>query len=115
MRRRARRCNPGAGLHDGRYSHDNHVLIPLHIRSEIALMNLRTLACLAVLGASTAATAQNTAALPYGPAITLEEARTCAAAVRAEAVKNDWLMVVTVVDSGGHVVLTERMDNAQFG
>ena len=76
-------------------------------------MNLRTLACLAVLGASTAATAQNTATLPYGPGLTLEDARTCAAAVRAAAVKNDWLMVVTVVDSGGHVVLTERMDNAR--
>lgn len=78
-------------------------------------MKFRTLACLAVLGASTTATAQNTATLPYGPGLTLEDARTCAAAVRAEAVKNDWLMVVTVVDSGGHVVLTERMDNAQFG
>jgi glc operon protein GlcG len=55
------------------------------------------------------------APLPYGPAISLAEARTCAAAVQAEAKKNQWLMVVTVVDSGGHTVLTERMDNAQFG
>lgn len=54
-------------------------------------------------------------ALPYGPAISLADARTCAAAVQAEAARNQWLMVVTVVDSGGHTVLTERMDNAQFG
>lgn len=54
-------------------------------------------------------------ALPYGPAISLADARTCAAAVQAEAAKNQWLMVVTVVDSGGHTVLTERMDNAQHG
>ena len=53
--------------------------------------------------------------LPYGSAISLADARTCAAAVQVEAAKNQWLMVVTVVDSGGHTVLTERMDNAQFG
>jgi len=53
--------------------------------------------------------------LPYGPAISLEDARTCAAAVLAESAKNQWLMVVTVVDSGGHTVLTERMNNAQHG
>lgn len=53
--------------------------------------------------------------LPYGPAISLADARTCAAAVMAEAVRNQWLMVVTVVDGGGHTVLTERMDNAQHG
>ena len=52
---------------------------------------------------------------PYGPAVTLEDAKTCVAAAREEAIKNQWFMVVTVVDSGGHEVLTERMDNAQFG
>jgi glc operon protein GlcG len=51
----------------------------------------------------------------YGAAITLDEARRCVAAAQAYAVKHQWLMVMTVVDSGGHVVLTERMDNAQFG
>ncbi|MSR13786.1 MAG: heme-binding protein [Gammaproteobacteria bacterium] len=55
------------------------------------------------------------APLPYGPALSLTDARACAGAVQAEAVKNQWLMVVAVVDSGGHSVLTERMDNAQFG
>ncbi|HMM75803.1 MAG TPA: heme-binding protein [Gammaproteobacteria bacterium] len=53
--------------------------------------------------------------LPYGPAITLETARHCAAAARDAAAKNQWLMVVTVVDPGGHEVLVERMDDAQFG
>lgn len=51
----------------------------------------------------------------YGPPITLAEARACVAAAQAYAVKHQWLMVMTVVDSGGNVVLTERMDNAQFG
>jgi uncharacterized protein GlcG (DUF336 family) len=52
---------------------------------------------------------------PYGPAIDLATARGCVAAASAEAAKNGWLMVITVVDNGGHTVLTERMDNAQFG
>lgn len=51
----------------------------------------------------------------YGPAIGLNEARECVAAAQAYALKHKWLMVMTVVDSGGHVVLTERMDNAQYG
>ncbi len=65
--------------------------------------------------ATTFAQAPTPQPLPYGPAISLTDARTCAAAVQAEATKNQWLMVVTIVDSGGHTVLTERMDNAQFG
>jgi glc operon protein GlcG len=52
---------------------------------------------------------------PYGPAIGLTEARKCVSAAQAYATKNQWLMVMTVVDSGGHVVLTERMDNTQYG
>lgn len=53
--------------------------------------------------------------LPYGPAISLDTARQCAAAARDAATRNQWLMVVTIVDPGGHEVLVERMDNAQFG
>ena len=51
----------------------------------------------------------------YGPAIGLADARHCVAAAQAYAAKKQWLMVMTVIDSGGHVVLTERMDNAQYG
>ena len=51
----------------------------------------------------------------YGPSITLEQARKISAAAQAEAVRNHWLMVVSVMDAGGHLVLLERMDNAQFG
>ena len=53
--------------------------------------------------------------LPYGASISLAEAHNCVAAAQATAVKNAWFMVVTVVDTGGHVMLTERMDNTQFG
>ncbi len=51
----------------------------------------------------------------YGAPITLADARKCVAAAQAYASKHQWFMVMTVLDSGGHVVLTERMDNAQFG
>ena len=51
----------------------------------------------------------------YGHSISLEQARRISAAAQAEALRNDWLMVVSVMDTGGHLVLLERMDNAQFG
>jgi len=51
----------------------------------------------------------------YGHSITLEIARKISAAAQAEALRNSWLMVVSVMDTGGHLVLLERMDNAQFG
>ena len=52
---------------------------------------------------------------PYGLSISLEQARKISAAAQAEAARNNWLMVVSVMDAGGHLVLLERMDNAQFG
>ena len=51
----------------------------------------------------------------YGHSITLEQAQKISAAAQAEALRNNWLMVVSVMDTGGHLVLLERMDNAQFG
>ncbi len=73
-----------------------------------ALLGLATL--------SLGAFAQAPATPPsYGTAVTLDAAKQCAAAAREAAAKNQWLMVVTVVDPGGHEVLVERMDNAQFG
>lgn len=51
----------------------------------------------------------------YGPSITLEQARKISAAAQIEAEKNGWLMVVSVMDPGGHLVLLERMNHAQFG
>lgn len=52
---------------------------------------------------------------PYGLAITLDDARRCVAAVQDYARGKQWFMVVTVVDSGGHMVASERMDNTQYG
>ncbi len=58
----------------------------------------------------------NKPAIPtYGPSINLERARKISAAAQQEAQKNGWLMVVAIMDAGGHLVLLERMDGAQFG
>ncbi len=51
----------------------------------------------------------------YGTSITLEQARKVSAAAQQEALSNGWPMVVSILDPGGHLVLLERMDNAQFG
>ena len=37
------------------------------------------------------------------------------AGAEAEAKKNNWPVVITILDSGGTVVLVQRLDGAQFG
>ena len=51
----------------------------------------------------------------YGPPIKLESARQAAAAALAEARRNNWTMVVAVVDIAGELVYFEKMDDAQNG
>jgi len=48
-------------------------------------------------------------------ALTLEAAKQIAAAAEAEARKNNWTMVISVVDDGGHLIYLERMDGTQIG
>src|SRR5580658_2430070 len=48
-------------------------------------------------------------------ALTLEAAKAIAAAAQAEAKKNNWNLVICVVDDGGHLIYLERMDGAQLG
>jgi glc operon protein GlcG len=52
---------------------------------------------------------------PYGPAITLEQAKKAMAGAEAEARKNNWNVVIVVLDSGGNIVMINRMDGAQWG
>jgi uncharacterized protein GlcG (DUF336 family) len=52
---------------------------------------------------------------PYGPSITLEEARKAAEPALAEARKNGWTVAVAVVDPSGNLVYYEKMDNTQLG
>lgn len=50
----------------------------------------------------------------YGKGLTLDMANKCLAAAQAEARKNNWNMVISVVDDGGNLVALARMDNAQI-
>jgi len=71
------------------------------------------LVLLALLPGITAAPAQ-TAPPPYGPPIGIENARRVMAAAEAEATKNNWAVVIAIIDSGGHIVMMHRFDNTQL-
>jgi len=51
--------------------------------------------------------------LPTRKMLTLEAARHAMAACEAEALRNQWRVVVAVVDDGGHTILLQRLDHAQ--
>jgi glc operon protein GlcG len=67
------------------------------------------------VGLLCAASAHAQEPMPYGPAITLEQAKDVLAGAEAEAQRNNWPVVIAIVDTGGNVVLLQRLDNAQFG
>jgi len=48
-------------------------------------------------------------------ALSLEAAKEIAAAAAAESIRNNWTMVIAIVDSGGHLMYLERMDGTQIG
>ena len=52
---------------------------------------------------------------PYGPSITNEQAKKVAAAALEPARANQWTMVVAIVDTGGHLVYLEKLDQTQVG
>jgi glc operon protein GlcG len=76
---------------------------------------LKTLAgaCLFALCLALPARAQ-TAPPPYGPPIGIENARKVMAAAEGEAVKNNWAVVIAIIDSGGHIVMLHRRDDVQL-
>ena len=51
----------------------------------------------------------------YGPPIPLASARKVMAAAEAEADVNRWSMVIAILDSGGHLVMLHRLDQANLG
>src|SRR5205823_7097504 len=65
--------------------------------------------------AQTPAPAAPAPAPPYGLPITLEQAKKVMVGAEAEAKKNNWNVVIAVLDSGGNLVMLQRMDGAQFG
>ena len=52
--------------------------------------------------------------LPEKKVLTLEAARIALAACEAQALLNNWKVVIAVVDDGGHTVLLTRLDGAQW-
>ena len=50
---------------------------------------------------------------PYGPPITLEQAKRVMAAAELEAAKT-WQVAVTILDSGGNMVMFHKLDNTQL-
>ena len=65
-----------------------------------------TLACFAAVAASQERP-------PYGPEVTLEQAKKIAAGAAAESQKNGWRMAIAVVDNHGMLVYFERMPDTQ--
>ena len=51
----------------------------------------------------------------YGAPISLDAAKKVMAGAEAEAKKNNWNVVIAVLDSGGNVVILHRMDGTQIG
>lgn len=47
--------------------------------------------------------------------LTLDEIKKIAAGAEAEALHNDWPVVITIVDDGGHLLYLQRLDNTQYG
>ncbi len=49
------------------------------------------------------------------PILALEDAKRVAAAVEAEALRNEWKVSIAVVDDGGHLLYLQRSHDTQFG
>lgn len=91
------------------------------------MSRLLALVCALVLAAGAAvapASAQQPAAPPpasaptptppYGPPITLDQAKRVMAAAELEAAKNSLQVAITILDSGGNWVMFHRFDNTQL-
>ncbi|MBP6367688.1 MAG: heme-binding protein [Nitrosomonas sp.] len=47
--------------------------------------------------------------------LTQDDAKKIASGAEAEALRNEWPVVIVIVDDGGHLLHLQRLDNAQFG
>jgi uncharacterized protein GlcG (DUF336 family) len=79
------------------------------------MLMLKTLTGALVLGllAAVPARAQTTPP-PYGPPIGIEGARAVMAAAESEAAKNNWAVVISIIDSGGNIVMLHRHNDVQL-
>jgi glc operon protein GlcG len=85
------------------------------------MLRMLALACALALSAASALAqapaapaAPSAATLPYGPPITLDQAKRAMAAAELEAAKNSWQVAITILDSGGNIIMFHRVDNAQL-
>jgi glc operon protein GlcG len=79
------------------------------------MWTLRTLAGAGALALLAIWSAQaQTPPPPYGPPIGIENARKIMTAAEAEASKNNWAVVIAIIDSGGHLVMLHRRDDVQL-
>lgn len=69
---------------------------------------VRNLLAITLSLSSLAATAQTPP--PYGASINIEQAKKAMVAAEAEARKNNWQVVISIVDTGGHLVMLQRLD-----
>jgi uncharacterized protein GlcG (DUF336 family) len=78
-------------------------------------MKTITLLVGALLWITSLAHAQNASPVPqYGESIKLEMAKKLVSAGQAYAKTKQWPMAIAIVDTGGNIVLLERMDNTQL-
>ena len=78
---------------------------------------LTLLLSVSVVFAAVVASAQQPAPPPpsYGAQMTFEQAKKAMAAAEAEAQKNNWPVVIAILDAGGNLMMLSRLDNAQWG
>jgi uncharacterized protein GlcG (DUF336 family) len=98
-----------------------HLILPLArrggapIEEAFQMFRMLALACALALSAGSAlAQAPTAASPPYGPPITLDQAKRAMAAAELEAAKNSWQVAITILDSGGNMIMFHRVDNAQL-
>ena len=86
--------------------------------SVAALVVLFTVAAVSAQQPTTPTTPAPAAPAPpadYGAPISLEQAKKVMAGAEAEAKKNRWNVVIAILDSGGQLVMLQRLDGAQWG
>jgi glc operon protein GlcG len=97
-------------------------LIVLEVLQMLRMLALAGVLALAAAPAMTPAAAQQAppaapapvAMPPYGAPITLDQAKRVMAAAELEAAKNSWQVAITILDSGGNMVMFHKLDNAQL-
>jgi uncharacterized protein GlcG (DUF336 family) len=77
----------------------------------IPCATLRSVAAIGLLSVSLFAAAQTAAPPPpYGLSINIEQAKKAMVAAEVEARKNGWQVVISIVDTGGHLVMLQRLE-----